>query len=276
MKSEGKGSQASGFTLVELLVVIAIIAVLASLLLPALSKAKEMGRRTACLNNLKQLSLASAMYTSDNDGWLPPNSTGGETLPAWVSGEMVYETYFNFPALRRDNTNRVKLLTGPGSIGPYIQNADTYKCPSDKSWVLLDGQRHDRIRSYSRNQMLGWVGLHDPSNRGYVRVFKEPDFLLGPSDTYDILDEHEDSIDDGVFRIDLDYVLGDRTTWKNLPASRHSGGAMINFADGHVSFKKWKDNRTVRPVERIKFEINQFSPNNPDIEWLGRHTTVKK
>jgi len=70
-----KNEKMRGFTLIELLVVIAIIAMLSSILLPALSKAREKGRQAVCISNLKQLTLAFMMYKDDNDGWYPPASS---------------------------------------------------------------------------------------------------------------------------------------------------------------------------------------------------------
>src|SRR5216683_870738 len=78
----------AAFTLIELLMVIAIIAILAALLLPALSSAQFQGRRAACLNNLKQLCLSSHLYTADNDGKLAENLPEGQSANSWVLGNM--------------------------------------------------------------------------------------------------------------------------------------------------------------------------------------------
>jgi len=150
-----------GFTLIELLIVIAIIAVLAALLLSALSQAKSRSQTTVCLNNLKQLQLAWLMYCDENEDQVPYNSRAinfNEYPANWVWGAMSYETELDEPGFwtHADSTNTALLLDPRRSqLGPFIKSYPVFKCPADKSWILLGGQRYPRVRSYTMNYQIG-------------------------------------------------------------------------------------------------------------------------
>jgi prepilin-type N-terminal cleavage/methylation domain-containing protein len=194
-----------GFTLIELLVVIAIIAVLAALLLPALSRAKQQGQKIECMNNLRQLQLAWQLYADDHDGWLPRNDGGGQDAGrfyykyAWTAGWLDYE------ANNSDNTNTwVMMNNSHGTIGAYTASAGIYKCPSDKSWALNGGQRHNRVRSYAMNSLMGskQYSYINP-NATYWVYWRQADLGKAPplADHFVFIDEHEDSINDGFFHL---------------------------------------------------------------------------
>ena len=233
------GKRVSGFTLIELLVVIAIIAILAGLLLPALSRAKARGQAVYCMNNTRQLTLAWIMYATDNHDLMVGN-------PGWVAGGMDWGN-------SADNTNG-QLMIGPSSaLGQYAKNPGIFKCPSDKT-PALNGQR---VRSVSLNAALG--GSADLSQnvsptRDYENLQKLSDLRRpGPSETFAFLDEHPDSVNDGTFHV-IPGLSAANYRWRDLPASYHySGGANFSYADGHCAIKSWKDDRTKQPVQKVNF-----------------------
>jgi prepilin-type N-terminal cleavage/methylation domain-containing protein/prepilin-type processing-associated H-X9-DG protein len=270
-----KRRQQSGFTLIELLVVIAIIAILASLLLPALSRGKEKAQAVVCLGNLKQLNLGWTLYADDNSDSLPPNVREGASPsaspPNWVSGRMRYETMGAPPSEFPQSTNTSLMIDpAPGHIGPYIRAAKVYKCPSDKSYIILSGQKHARVRSYSMSEFMGFY--EDGIDLG-GKFFRKLSEVSPSSERFVFIDEHEDCVIYGQFLFKT--VQWRRFGWADIPAARHAGSGVISFADGHVEIKKWLDPRTRVPVRRQRqFGALTGSGGNKDVLWMWLRTTT--
>jgi prepilin-type processing-associated H-X9-DG protein len=248
MRSSGFGNENrftshGGFTIVELCVVMGVIGALASMLLPTVFKAKSGGQSLSCITNLKQLQVGALMYADDHNDVLPPNNWRGvewsdgcpqgfpATSGAWVLGNTTTDNGWGIQN---------------GVLFPYINEMGAYHCPADKSRV--DNNRSvRRKRSYSASfYMNGNTNKFDPQVKGKASEIRQP------SKAFVFLDEHENSIDDGVFFFHSPGDPGEQSIakenpenhfggahWMNMPADRHDQGCNLSFADGHVDHWRW-------------------------------------
>ncbi len=236
-----------------------------------MAKAKTKTDGVKCLSNLKQLQLAWQIYADDHDGNLVPNRWAGsgdirQPQKNWVAGRL------DFNGANPDNTNTLFLTESP--LYAYTRSIGVYKCPADKSQVKTAGGRFPRTRSLSMNCWVGDVERRAWGGQLQFRSIVKLSDLINPPPalTWIFIDEHEDSIDDGWFAVDM----GDRgpsTIIANYPASYHNGAGGLSFADGHAEIHKWTDPRTKVKVTKTYIPLNIPSPNNRDIAWLQDRTT---
>ncbi|MEN6575138.1 MAG: type II secretion system protein [Phycisphaerales bacterium] len=249
-----------GFTLIELLVVIAVIAILMSILMPALNRAREQGKRASCLSNLKNLTLAWIMYADDNDDRI----VNGDSGEYGLSPKEKYWVLKDWESTMTEYAKKEAIKNG--ALYPYTQTIKIYKCPTvERKTSTTYGQASKIFRTYSIADSMNcraWDATTG-SNMG-VKIVKRRMLIKDPANRMVFLD------DGGTCPSALGgwTVWATQWNWWDPPPVRHGDGTMFSFADGHSDYHKWEDPRTISFGKKIPpTATSEVQADNPDMVW---------
>jgi len=243
LRKESLGLRA--FTLIELLVVISIIALLIALLIPVLRSARELGHRTVCLSNLRQLTLAWVAYAEEHDSKIIP----GSAVSLHTSGPLALKGWLGRAFLFPESRSAVIEHPDKGALWPYIKNVDAYRCPRGRA-----GHAATYTTVVAANGALV-EGTYVPDSGGremteigrrvgstVLRLTKLTD-IVSPGAA-----QRAVFIDQGQTPVSSDFYvhyLYPKWSWTSAPPIRHGDGTTLSMADGHAEYWKWKGRETV-------------------------------
>jgi prepilin-type N-terminal cleavage/methylation domain-containing protein/prepilin-type processing-associated H-X9-DG protein len=249
----------NGFTLIELLVVIAVIALLLSISLPSLRRAREAGQRITCLSHLKALASIVHLYAAENDNKVPSGDTEGPL--AWVNhaGGLAYYNIDTDPILENEQKEAIRR----GLLWPYAgQGLEVFRCPTS---------RLGQARSYSMPDSFNYTNL------GLLAISGAPANLL----ITNLAGVRNSAgrmlfIDEGWATPTSWSIMFKTQQWWDIVPERHAAGTTLAFIDGHAEYWKWVDERT-RAFAKEAAALNnpndatywrKLEPGNEDITRL--------